>query len=453
MASQQKLENILIANFDGTTLPPPQEYEKLYLQVQKKIRQRDIQNRLGNLMHSSLFERYNLAVQMVCWEDSARTKGSVWGPNISDMTLHLTGDDNWHGCNLPVIRRPNFADKTIDVPLKNFTANIGNESNQPLKKINMVELLSNLGQYSEASTRNIQTQSLLAKSDEEVVVSSQFCILPCTEGFVNFCVSIYNYQTTTANPAVLTVVVSSQGTSVRVLDSSLTNIYFNNNGESCDFKALRLTEDRTNRGVALDQPMTAEEKDQNMLLIFQIPLVVDTTRGYFGLYKQQPYMPLGTSFQPNMGGLSGSGYGCGMGGLSGSGYGVGMCGMGYESNTGALGMAAGMGNTRGFEAGIISYGTKKGQYPKQTQSYKRDTRYPIRCTIQRYILTDSSDIPESMISKMNEVILQTAREFSQTESSMVVERTNRPTEPKLSSSFPAPTPGSIMFSAGSVSLF
>ena len=57
------------------------------------------------------------------WEDTGRSKGSCWGPNISDMTLAITEDYNL----MPVIRRDNFSDETCDVKIENFKVNIGNE--------------------------------------------------------------------------------------------------------------------------------------------------------------------------------------------------------------------------------------------------------------------------------------------------------------------------------------
>ncbi|MBP0012103.1 MAG: hypothetical protein J7545_21090 [Roseofilum sp. SBFL] len=60
-----------------------------------------------------------LNVVNVMWEDTARTAGSVWGPNITDMTLQVRhGNNSQKKELLPVIRYPNFTDKTGDVPLE-----------------------------------------------------------------------------------------------------------------------------------------------------------------------------------------------------------------------------------------------------------------------------------------------------------------------------------------------
>lgn len=70
--------------------------------------------------NKALSQRLNtlgLQIVNVMWEDTARTPGSVWGANISDMTLQVRHPDRPNQRNLlPVIRHPNFTDKTGDVP-------------------------------------------------------------------------------------------------------------------------------------------------------------------------------------------------------------------------------------------------------------------------------------------------------------------------------------------------
>ncbi len=53
-----------------------------------------------------LASKHGLNVTTVAWEDNGRTKGSCWGPCISDMTLNV--NDN----ALPLIRHPNYEDLT-----------------------------------------------------------------------------------------------------------------------------------------------------------------------------------------------------------------------------------------------------------------------------------------------------------------------------------------------------
>ena len=91
----------------------------------------------------------------VTWEDTARFQGSCWGPNISDMTLKVSGH------MLPIIRHENFTDFTLDVDSNEIMLNIGNEKNSVasentlfqaylnsfLKCITLTEYLSNLDKY------------------------------------------------------------------------------------------------------------------------------------------------------------------------------------------------------------------------------------------------------------------------------------------------------------------
>ena len=65
-----------------------------------------------------------LNITNVTWEDAGRFKDSCWGPNISDMTL------NTNGKNMPVIRRPNFSDKTADMKIRHFKVTVGNEKSK-----------------------------------------------------------------------------------------------------------------------------------------------------------------------------------------------------------------------------------------------------------------------------------------------------------------------------------
>src|SRR5258707_3392445 len=64
-------------------------------------------------------QRRSLALVNVTWEDTGRAQGSSLGPNISDLTLQVRRRDEsgqFQSAIMPVIRTPNFADRTDDVP-------------------------------------------------------------------------------------------------------------------------------------------------------------------------------------------------------------------------------------------------------------------------------------------------------------------------------------------------
>lgn len=92
-------------------------------------------------------------------------------------------------------------------------------------------------------------------------------MLPLTTDEVEFCPKMYNYQS-----AVLVITSCSQGTSCQVM-SNKENLYFNRNGEKVKYLAKRLQQDRKERGVELKGEMTDSEKDRNVIIIYQIPLI------------------------------------------------------------------------------------------------------------------------------------------------------------------------------------
>lgn len=213
-----------------------------------------------------LADKYGLNIVSISWEDNARSKNSCWGPCISDMTLCVDGH------RLPIIRSNNFTDLTWDVEMKKIPVIVGNEKGHELKAVSLHEYLENFDKYLHQKVdRKI---NLLRKNkDSHVIMSSQACFLPIEKEEVNFNVSIFNYQSTSLNPSVLTIVSCASGTSAMIHDGGKKLLHFNKNGELCDYIGQRLSENRKQRGVEdLDKPMTAEEKQQNVLLIIQVPI-------------------------------------------------------------------------------------------------------------------------------------------------------------------------------------
>ena len=67
---------------------------------------------------------HGLVAVNVTWEDTGRSKGSVWGPNISDMTIGVRDSDgSLHP--MPVIRFDNFEDLTADLDPDRFWLRTG----------------------------------------------------------------------------------------------------------------------------------------------------------------------------------------------------------------------------------------------------------------------------------------------------------------------------------------
>jgi hypothetical protein len=320
----------------------------------------------------------------VCWEDTARSKNSCWGPNISDMTLRSNGKD----CQ--VIRRPNFADITVDHPINNFNVTIGNEDGTQLKRISLKEYLEKL--------------DIKVNSDEQLLCSTQACILEGSSGDIPFNVRLYNYQTTNTNPAVLVIISTNQGTSAQVLDAKTTNILFNKNGRAHDFIAERLEEERVRLGKAIDEPMSAEEKERNVIFIYQVPLVISRTRSSKFTIEECYYE---------------------------------MESLLYFDETPLV-----KGVSRGFDNAMLRVSSyDKGEFKgTKGKTLVRDTNYPIRCTLQYYWITDDmSMLTEPLVKTISEQ-LEKFYSSSSNKSSLVMGKTERPTEPKNINSAMVPIP-------------
>lgn len=360
----------------------------------------------------SLAESYGLKVTQISLEDAARSKDSFLGPNISDMTLCVElrrdGSTRDTQIKMPVIRKPNFADVTADRPIENFTVTVGNESNSELKTISFKDFCENIQKY----TNNPNIKAMLTERDTQILSSSQACILPLHDGEVEFCVSLYNYQSYLDDPAVLVIMSSSQGTSVQIANGS-QQLYLNQGGTAYSLKAKRLSDDRKERGVPLDGPMTVDEKNRNALFIYQIPL------------KQKP-KPVITYFtdKPVITYFAGKPVPVP---ASSAGFydDYGLC---LETCAPKQTVKR---NVRGFDKAVISKGCPKGKFDgTKDLVLERDERFPIRCTIQYYNVTDEPTVSETQIKEISELISKVYDTATDT-GSLVFSTSKRITEPDL----------------------
>lgn len=349
---------------------------------------------------SQLLQSYGLTQTTVCWEDTARTKGSCYGPNISDMTL-ISNDKL---CN--VIRRPNFADVTVDHSIDNFMVTVGNENDTPLLRISLSEYIKSL--------------SIDVTENEKILCSTQACILNDQSKDVSFNVRLFNYQTTTENPAVLVVVATNQGTSSLILDSKTTDVLFNKNCTSYDFVAERLKDERKRLNRLTDEPMTTEEKERNVIYVYQIPLVVPRNvrknSSTFGGKKKGGIC----NYENEMMSCLEDGSGL-----------FDRCHNSVKIKTNI---------SKGFDNAMLKVGSiPKGPFlGTRGKTLTRDTNYPIRCTLQYYWVTDTDIMSETLIQTMA-AQLEKFYSNSENKSSLVLSNTTRPTEPKSNSDLPNPT--------------
>lgn len=240
---------------------------------------------VSNAAAQSLAQSHGLQILNVTWEDTGRYKGSSVGPNISDMTLQVQ-EGNRVTC-LPVIRFPNFEDKSADLRLENFFILVGNEKGKSLRRICLRDYLENFrGQLHNPDSWKGERRSLLAERDSHVLVSAQACFLPIPKkGEARFNPVLFNYQSYKGNPAVLTLVCTREGTSATIIDNVRDGfasaggawgqrLFFNQNGERASFTGKRMSD------FLAEQPDTpagpsaevGSHKGMNMVLLVQVPL-------------------------------------------------------------------------------------------------------------------------------------------------------------------------------------
>src|SRR5262249_36870555 len=123
--------------------------------------------------------------------------------------------------------------------------------------------------------------SLLAKRDTHVLVSAQHAFLPVPkQGQATFWPVIFNYQSTKKNPAVLTILVTRQGTSMTIIDNARDTVsgswgqrlYFNQAGKRAPLIAERLTDVKDKGTTANGESAQSLGADANVLMLIQVPL-------------------------------------------------------------------------------------------------------------------------------------------------------------------------------------
>ena len=358
--------------------------------------------------------RHGLNVLNVLWEDTGRYQGSSVGPNISDVTLQVREPVDGRGTRfrnrlLPVLRHPNFSDKTADIAADKLWVKVGNQSaGAQIVSVPLSELLKNLREYVSNPDSIRGSGDLSAPRDSHMLVSAQHVFVPIPrQGKIEFTPVIFNYQSSARNPAVLTLLVTRQGTSVVAIDNSGRDatrdgsgqqLFFNNKGQKATLTAERKSDvtERIEAGQATEQDAGALDDGADMMLIVQVPLKVR---------------------QPSYGSGSGVGYGSfGLGGLGGLGaMGTGAGGGGVagppmkpappskstsDSDLSGAGMGdAGGGAGRGrsdVEQAILGHGDDLGDFSEgRDLKLVRDPRFPVRVTVQFYKATSNGVISDA----------------------------------------------------------
>ena len=319
---------------------------------------------------------------------------------------------------MPVVRQPNYTDLTWDVPMDLLNVTVGNEMDDPLYSVTLKEYLQNLRSYiSKPSSWKGNNKSLYcAEKDSHVVVSSQACFLPVPKnGECTFNVAIMNYQSTAQSPAVLAIVVTSNGTSAQLITNAGgfegQKLYFNKNGQKASFVAQRLSDNRREKGMSQDAPISQKEREENMVMIIQVPLKQPHTNFFGGVmnlfsapsqsYAMEKYTDE-LSFPPS-----------------------------FAKRSSKIKEKSDM------EHAIIKVGESEGVFPDfQGLEIERDTRFPVRVTLQYYKATSNGVVNEANMYEVS-TQLKESRKFGSAIGSLVVgDSSNRVTAPNTIKSAP-----------------
>ncbi len=306
-----------------------------------------------------LAQARELQVMNLTWEDTGRYQNSSVGPNISDMTIQVgipMGRNQIKTVAMPVIRFPNFSDKTADVNPRMFTLLVGNEKNRGLKRVSLYEFLATPASFmTRPSTWNSARKSLLAPRDTHMLTSAQACFLPIPRsGKASFNPVLFNYQSSPKNPAVLTILATREGTSMTIIENKDLGrgtqwgqpLFFNKNGQRASFTGERLSDFAADPGNA----GSASQPGLNMVLLIQIPLK----------YRE----------------ASRPAYSGGMGGAE----------MSAPASAGAMKRDGGS----DVEAAVIGHGALEGPFGEfENLDIRRDERFPVRVTVQFYKATSN----------------------------------------------------------------
>ena len=312
---------------------------------------------------SRLAESFGLNVLNLTWEDTGRFKNSAVGPNISDMTIQVgfgQPDVATLGARcMPVIRYPNFSDKTCDIDPSDFTLLVGNERGQPLKRVSLREFLQSPTEYlTKPETWLGSHKDLLAARDSKVLVSAQACFLPVPKsGQATFNPVLFNYLSSSGDPAVLTVLVTREGTSTTIIDNKRDSVnagsiwgqrlFHNADGDRASLTGERLSDFRPSGGEISKGP------GLSMVLLIQIPLMHRVNQATFGDYAS-----------PSLGG-------------AGFGGGVAKAGAGRRGGS-------------DVEAAVIGHGQVEGPFTEiDNLAIQRDPNLPVRVTVQFYKATSN----------------------------------------------------------------
>ncbi|MRG93536.1 hypothetical protein [Polyangium spumosum] len=262
---------------------------------------RKVESMVGDRNVMAGAQRRGLSVMNVMWEDTGRAQGSSLGPNISDLTLQVRFREDARGgfrtALMPVIRFPNFTDRTGDIPSDRFFVRVGNQkaAGGSIESVPLKDVLRDIRAFASVPGSILGSGNLLAPRDTHFLVSAQAVFLPIPKsGKAEFNPVIFNYQSAPRSPAVLTLLVTREGTSISVIENRGEEmgargmgqeLYFNNKGQRASFTAERRSDVKARieaqGGPKTEADQSALAKGADVLFLVQVPLV-HAQRGRLG---------------------------------------------------------------------------------------------------------------------------------------------------------------------------
>lgn len=350
----------------GVSAVRPSEYEGVVRRVATMVTDGELQRRV---------QQRALHMVNVTWEDTGRAEGSALGPNISDLTLQVryrTPGSDYSEALMPVIRFPNFGDRTGDVRADKFLVRVGNERGAPLASVPLADVLRDLKRYVSVPESIHGSGNLVAPRDSHFLVSAQAVFLPIPQqGRAEFNPVLFNYQSAPGSPAVLALLVTREGTSVKVIENTGDDVtdgggqelYFNNRGARAAFTAERKSDVEAKiaaqGGPRSEADRSALAKGADVLFLVQVPLRHRNRGVLGGAYPAAQAMPSVASGEAK----------------------AAMASDEEGSNV---------------EQAVLGHGPNLGRYREGTEAVlERDPQFPIRITVQFYKATSNGVVSEA----------------------------------------------------------
>jgi hypothetical protein len=360
-----------------------------YIQLARAMANLDTDANVGQILRQA-----GLVAVRTSWSDTGRSHFSSSGSNISDVRLNALVQERGRIVPIPqpIIRLPNFEDKTVDVNLNEIFIPVGNAWGADTFAVSLRDFIDGLPGFL-SWRETITSGSLLADRDSQVLVSAQASVMPVPrEGQADFVPSIYNYGSDSENPGVLVILVSNRGTSVTLVDNTRDKvfggsgqmIFHNKKGEKTPFTVRSLrelvrTEDGRKTVAELENSgqKIGAQSGVNQMMMIQIPLVRPPLRRYLGLKTMS--------------------------------FGLQSKGMSFDGDH----LTRGTGGTRsrGLDMGVVDVANYSlGKYIELNQlgfKIRRDASLPIRVDVMFYMVSDTVNLHDHEVAALPELLRRT----------------------------------------------